>query len=331
MTVAVIVVNWNGGTLLRRCLEALARQTHPADRIIVVDNASTDDSLERAEPFLGGAQVIRLNENVGFARANNLAAAAAADFDALALLNPDAFADARWLEALVGAAERHPVYGSFASQMRLAATPEILDGAGDAYHVSGRAWRRGYGSSAADWPAHDAEVFAPCAAAALYRRSAFDDVRGFDERYFCYFEDVDLGFRLRLKGHPCLYVHDAKVDHVSSALTGRRSDFSTYHGERNIVWTYLKDMPGWLLWWYLPQHIVLNLVSLVFYASRGQAGVVWRAKLDAIRSLPAIIRERGEVQRSRRVDVDVVRRALTHGMTGPYLRRYSSSVEQPVP
>lgn len=331
MTVAVIVVNWNGGTLLRRCLEALAGQTRPADRVIVVDNASTDGSLERAEPFLGGVQVIRLNENVGFARANNLAAAAAAGFDALALLNPDAFADTRWLEALVGAAERNPAYGSFASQMRLAATPEILDGAGDAYHVSGRAWRSGYGLSAAEWPPHDADVFAPCAAAALYRRSAFDDVQGFDERYFCYFEDVDLGFRLRLKGYPCLYVHDAKVDHVSSALTGRRSDFSTYHGERNMVWTFLKDMPGYLLWWYFPQHIVLNLASLAFYVSRGQARVVWRAKLDAISVLPAVIRQRSEVQRSRRVSVAVLRRAFTHGVMAPYLRRYSSSAQQPVP
>lgn len=331
MTVAVIVVNWNGGTLLRRCLEALASQTRSADRVIVVDNASTDDSLERAEPFLDGVQVIRLNENVGFARANNLAAGATLGFDALALLNPDAFADARWLEALVEAAERHPAYGSFASQMRLAASPDVLDGAGDAYHVSGRAWRSGYGSPAATWPAHDAEVFAPCAAAALYRRSAFDDVQGFDERYFCYFEDVDLGFRLQLKGYPCLYVHDAKVDHVSSGLTGRRSDFSTYHGERNMVWTFVKDMPGHLLWWYLPQHLVLNLVSLVFYASRGQAGVVWRAKLDAVRALPAVIRQRGEVQRSRRVGVDVLRRAFTHGVMAPYLRRYSSSARQPVP
>lgn len=331
MTVAVIVVNWNGGTLLRRCLEALAGQTRRADRVIVVDNASTDDSLEQATSCLDGVQLIRLNENVGFARANNLAAAAAAGFDALALLNPDAFPDARWLEALVGAAERHPAYGSFASQMRLAASPEILDGAGDAYHVSGRAWRSGYGSPAATWPPHDTEVFAPCAAAALYRRSAFEDVQGFDERFFCYFEDVDLGFRLRLKGYPCLYVHDAKVDHVSSALTGRRSDFSTYHGERNMVWTFVKDMPGYLLWWYLPQHLALNLVALVFFVSRGQGGVVWRAKWDAVRALPAVIKQRREVQRSRRVGVDVLRRVFTHGVMGPYLRRYSSSAGQVAP
>ncbi len=98
-----------------------------------------------------------------------------------------------------------------------------------------------------------------------------------------------------------------------------------------MVWTFLKDMPGYLLWWYLPQHIVLNLVSLAFYASRGQAGVVWKAKLDAISALPALIRQRSEVQRSRRVSVDVLRRAFTHGVMGPYLGRYSSSAQQPVP
>lgn len=329
MTVAVVIVNWNGGPLLRRCLDALCAQTRPPDRVIVVDNASTDDSLAQAEGVLAGVEWIRLPENVGFARANNIAARSAAAFDALALLNPDAFADTRWLEALVGAAERHPAYGAFASQIRLADSPDLLDGAGDAYHVSGRAWRRGHGCAAADWPAGDAEVFAPCAAAALYRRAAFEEVQGFDERYFCYFEDVDLGFRLQLKGYRCLYVHAARVDHVSSALTGRRSDFSTYYGERNMVWTFVKDMPGSMLWLYLPQHILLNLVSLVFYASRGQSAVVWRAKRDALKGLPTVIRQRRTVQRTRRVAAAAIRRVLMRGITVPYLRRYSAQPMHP--
>lgn len=330
MTVAVVIVNWNGGPLLRRCLEALAGQTRRPDHVIVVDNASTDDSLGRAAGALAGVELIRLPENVGFARANNIAARAAAAFDALALLNPDAFAEAGWLEALVDAAERHPAYGAFASQIRLADSPDLLDGAGDAYHVSGRAWRSGHGRPVADWPTGDAEVFSPCAAAALYRRAAFDEVQGFDERYFCYFEDVDLGFRLQLQGYRCLYVDAARVDHVSSALTGRRSDFSTYHGERNMVWTFVKDMPGSMLWLYLPQHILLNLVSLAFYASRGQSGVVWRAKRDALRGLPAVIRQRRMVQRARRVTPASIRRVLIRGVAAPYFRRYTAQPFPPI-
>ncbi len=145
MTVAVLIVNWNGGDLLRRCLESLEKQRRPADQIVVVDNASTDDSLARAAGLLTRVSLVRLKENVGFARANNIAAREAKDVDALVLLNPDAFADPGWLEALVAAAEREPAAAMFASQMLLASDPDRLDGAGDSYHVSGRAWRNGHG------------------------------------------------------------------------------------------------------------------------------------------------------------------------------------------
>jgi GT2 family glycosyltransferase len=327
MTVAVLVVNWNGGGLLHSCLKSLAHQRRRPDHVVVVDNGSSDDSLLRAEPFLQGVEVIRLPRNVGFARANNIAARAASRYDAFALLNPDAVAEPEWLEALAGAAEREPEIAGFASQMRLTAAPEFLDGAGDSYHVSGRAWRNGHLVASADWPASDVEVFAPCAAAALYRRDAFEDIAGFDEQYFCYFEDVDLGFRLRLRGHRCLYVHSAIVQHVSSALTGYRSDFAVYHGERNAVWTFVKNMPGPLLWLYLPQHLALNVAALVYYPWRGQGKAVFKAKLDAVRGLPSVIRRRRLVQRTRRVDSWLLRRAMRRGLGVPYVGRYSASAQ----
>lgn len=317
MTVAVLVVNWNGGDLLRQCLESLERQRRRPDHVIVVDNNSTDDSLRLAERALHDAELIRVPENVGFARANNIAAQAARRFDALALLNPDAFAEPAWLETLVTAAERDPNTAAFASRMLLASAPEYLDGAGDSYHVSGRAWRNGHRAPAANWPAADVEVFAPCAAAALYRSAAFHEVGGFDEQYFCYFEDVDLGFRLRLRGHRCLYVHTAVVRHMSSAVAGYRSDFAVYHGERNAVWTYFKDMPSSLLWLYLPQHVALNLASLLYYPWRGQGRVVFRAKLDAVRGLPSVLRRRKLVQGSRRVNAWTLRRAFSRGLAAP--------------
>jgi GT2 family glycosyltransferase len=323
VTVAVLIVNWNGGDLLSRCLSSLAQQQRSPDHVIVVDNASSDDSLQRADRLLRDVETIRLPTNVGFARANNIAAQAARRFDALALLNPDAFPEPAWLAALVGAAEREPTVAAFACQMLLASDPEYLDGAGDSYHVSGRAWRNGHGVPSSTWPAADAEVFAPCAAAALYRREAFEEVDGFDEQFFCYFEDVDLGFRLRLRGHRCFYVHTAVVRHVSSALSGYRSDFAVYHGERNAVWTFVKNMPGPLLWVYLPQHLALNLAALLYYPWRGQGGVVLRAKLDALRGLPSVLGRRRAVQQGRRVDAWTVRRALRHGLAAPYMARYS--------
>jgi len=326
VTVAVLVVNWNAGPLLARSLQSLARQTRAPDRIVVVDNASSDGSLDLAAPYLGGAEIIRLKENIGFARANNIAARAAGAVDALALLNPDAFPEPAWLAALVDAAARRPGFAAFASQLRLDAAPDRLDGAGDSYHVSGRAWRNGHNAPIATWPAAESEVFAPCAAAALYRRAAFEEIGGFDERFFCYFEDVDLGFRLRLRGHRCVYVPDAIVRHVSSALSGYRSDFAVYHGERNAVWTFVKNMPGPLFWFYLPQHLALNLAALGYYPWRGQGRVVWRAKRDAMLGLPAALRERRAVQQ-RRVEWRALRRAMVRGITAPYVSRYGFPTE----
>jgi len=325
LTVAAIVVNWNSGDLLRQAVESLARQRRRPDHLIVVDNASRDDSLLRAAQLLGNAQVIRLDRNVGFAAANNLAAQEARRFDLLALLNPDAVAEPEWLEALVAASEREPDVASFASQMLWTAAPEMLDGAGDSYHVSGRAWRNGYRTPRARWPAADEEVFAPCAAAALYRREAFADAGGFDERYFCYFEDVDLGFRLRLRGHRSRYVHAAIVRHAGSALVGERSDFAVYHGQRNLVWTYVKDMPTPLLWAYLPQHVAVNIAAWLFYAKRGQSGVVLKAKVDALRGLRSVLRERKAVQAGRRATVSNLRAAMNRSIAKPYVNTYDRS------
>jgi len=324
--VAVLIVNWNGGPLLSRCLQSLGTQRRAPDRVVVVDNASTDESLALAGPWLQTAHVIRLDENTGFARGNNIAAAAAGDVDALALLNPDAFAEPGWLEALVAAAERAPDVAAFASQIRLDAAPGLLDGAGDSYHVSGRAWRNAHGQPLASGPATDVEVFAPCAAAALYRRHAFEEAAGFDERLFCYFEDVDLGFRLRLRGYRCLYVPTAVVRHVSSALSGYRSDFAVYHGERNMVWTFLKNMPAPMLWLYLPQHLALNAASLFFYPLRGQGRAVWRAKRDAVRGLRAVLEQRRAMPPP--ADWRAVRRAMVRGAAAPYVSRYAVPIER---
>lgn len=232
--VAVIIVNWNGWPYLRRALEAVAALERPADRVIVVDNASTDGSAAVASAF-AGVELIALPDNRGFAEANNIAAALAADCEWLAFLNPDAFPDPSWLERLLEAAAAAPDCTMFASELRDAQNHQRLDGVGDAYHVSGLCWRIGHGRALGDVAATPHEVFSPCGAAALFRRDAFDDVGGFDPSFFCYVEDVDLGFRLRLRGHRCLYVPGAVVYHVGSGLSGRFSAFAVYHGHRNLV------------------------------------------------------------------------------------------------
>ena len=196
--VTVIVVNWNGEQFLRRCLDALMRQTVKPHEIIVVDNASSDKSVEIVRQF-SSVRLLALEENTGFARGNNLAIEAACqESEWIALINPDAFAEPRWLEALLAAKNANPPFNVFASKLVRADDHGLLDGIGDAYHMSGRVWRVACGDSVSVSSDRIHEVFSPCAAAALYKRSALREIGGFDEDYFCYLEDMDLGFRLRL-------------------------------------------------------------------------------------------------------------------------------------
>jgi len=185
----------------------------------------------------------------------------------------------------------------------------LLDGEGDDYHVSGLAWRLKYNQPV--FPAGEPyEVFSACAAAALYPRQEFLDAGGFDESYFAYIEDVDLGFRLRLRGLTCMVVPVAVIHHVGSASTGKASDFSIYYGHRNLVWTFVKDMPSVLFWVYLPLHLASNCYSLISYTLRGRGRLIWKAKLDALRGLSLVLRNRRAVQSQRRVPIREIRRAF---------------------
>lgn len=307
-----MIVNANAGAYLERTLAALGRQSLAPARIILIDNASTDGSVDGVEERHPGVEVIRLGDNLGFAAGNNLGVTAAEDCQWVALLNPDAFAEPDWLERLMQSAAANPRYSFFGSRMLSASRGARIDGTGDVYHVSGLAWRRDHGRPTTIAPPAG-EIFSPCAASALYRRDAFLEVGGFDERFFCYFEDSDLSFRLRLAGHRCLYVPDAVVHHVGSVTAGRQSDFTLYHSHRNLVWTYAKNMPAPLVWLYLPQHLLVNVVSLLSFSLRGHGRALLTSKWDAIRELPAILAERKRIQRGRKVGTRELRALMASG------------------
>lgn len=314
-TVAVIVVNLNAGAYLARTLESLERQTVRPQRVILVDNGSTDGSLDGIPDRFPFVELVQPGKNLGFAGGNNLAARMADGSDWIALLNPDAFPRADWLERLLAAAESEPGYVMLTSTLVLAGDTDRLDGTGDVYHTSGLAFRRDHGRLAANVQRPTGEVFAASGAAGFYRRDVFLEAGGFDERYFCYLEDVDLAFRLRLAGHRCLYVADAVVEHVGSATTGRVSAFTIYHSHRNLVWTYVKNMPGALFWLYLPAHVVVNVAAVVGFSLHGQARAVFRAKRAALAGLPEMLADRRRLQRERRVGALELRRLMGKGRT----------------
>ena len=319
-SVCVIIVNYNSGELLKRCLKCLEGQTFRRFHTLLVDNGSTDESITSLKANLNRFQLILNRCNIGFAAANNLAIREA-KAEWVALLNPDAFPEPEWLSNLMRAARNRPGYSFFASKLISADNPRVLDGAGDNYHVSGLVWRRGHGNTAQGNMNELREVFAPCAAAALYRRSALIEAGGFDEDFFCYVEDVDLGFRLRLAGHRCLYVPQAVATHVGSATTGNNSDFCVYQGHRNLVWAFVKDMPGILFWLLLPLHVLLNLLTIVWFALRGRGGIIWRAKRDALLGLPKMWRKRQHIQKTRIASIGEIWRQLDKRMITTKLAR----------
>jgi GT2 family glycosyltransferase len=319
--VGVVVVTYQSEAVVERALSCLWRQRHLPDRVLVCDNASTDATLQ----LLGDSgrnapvplEIVANVVNVGFAAANNDAVRRLADCDLVALLNPDVFVEPEWLAALLHAAAGHPEAASFASRLMLDGEPGCLDGAGDVYHVSGLHWRHGHGRRVERVPealtSH--HVFSACAAAALYRRADWVREGGFDERFFCYAEDVDLGFRLQRSGRACWYVADAVAHHLGSASSGVRSAFAVYHGHRNLEWTFVKNMPARLAWRYAHRHCIALLAGLLAAAARGRLRPYLRAKRDALRRWREFAADRPRPEEGSRAVQCLDRRSLFgHGL-----------------
>ena len=303
--ISVIILNYNAGDWLARSVASVAAQTLADFECFVVDNNSTDGSIDALPPLDDRFTVIRLDENTGFAKGNNIGAAKASG-QWIALLNPDAFARPDWLEHLIAETD-HPDVTMVGSTQYMALEPGIYDGAGDCYHVTGLAWRAKFGHKVGnDGDSADkgiaCEVFGPCAAAALYHRKTFTRLGGFDERFFCYHEDVDLAYRMRLDGGICIQSAAAKVDHISSGISGRASDFAVYHGTRNRIWTWYKNTPALAMLITGPAFLALNAALLLWSSFRpGRFKPTFRGMRHGFKGLSAIKDSRRAVQSKRKI------------------------------
>jgi GT2 family glycosyltransferase len=300
---SIIILFWNNEQYIRKCLTSLLNQTWKDFEIIFIDNGSDQPLSFDINIDFPTLKIIslKLPENIGFAAGNNYGSEHA-NGKYLVLLNADAFPQQNWLERVRIAIEKFPD-SFFASKLVMADDPTRLDGTGDVYHFTGLVWRKNHNRLADKVTLKEGEVFSACGAAAIYPKEAFDKVGGFDSDYFSYVEDVDLGFRLRLAGYKCIFLPDGIVHHVGSGSTGKRSDFSVYYGQRNLVWTFVKNMPGILLWLLLPIHIFTNLLMIIFSCFRNQEKVSVKSKIDAIVNLPIYLRKRKNVQQSKNVSI----------------------------
>ena len=316
------MVNWNRKALLEACLRSLAGQSGVSFEVIVVDNGSTDGSADLAGDGFG-ARVLRNPENRGFCAANNQGIAVARG-EFIALLNNDAEAEPGWLAALHAACSSSPEIGMAASKVLVWEDPRRIDKAGHLIFPDGQ--NRGRGTGALDQGQYDREeeVLWPDGSAAMYRKKMLDQIGGFDEDFFAYGDDAELGLRARLAGWRCLYTPDAVVRHHRGSTLGKDSVRRLELIERNRLLLALKLFP-WSLLLLNPFYFVLRVAAGVAKAGAGggdtahfpgirgklaMAGALLRGDLQALRLAPRILRKRRQLRSIRRLAPGEVRRLI---------------------
>jgi GT2 family glycosyltransferase len=325
-SVSIIVVNTNDSPYVEACLESLESAGGGYREIIVVDNGSTDGSPETIETRFPEVRLIRAGANLGFAGANNLGARAASG-DILILFNPDAFATPGWLEALLA---------PFADASVCVASPKIyrgkpldtttIDSAGcDLEFPLGEGPPRGYFEPDRGQFEEPADVAYCSGAAFAIRRTTYEEFEGLDESFFCYAEESDLCWRVRMRGFRCVYEPTSLVYHIGSANFGARSGRKLYFQTRNRIRMCLQNyaLPNALL--FVPYEIVHGLcviAATMLLASYRELGFAYaRAWVSALRSLPATLRTRRARQRTRTLpDREVLRLHRRVGLIATLLR-----------
>jgi GT2 family glycosyltransferase len=300
---SIVIVNWNGRRFLDPCLNAVAAQEGVAAETILVDNGSTDGSAAYVAERFPWVRLVALKQNLGFAGGNN-AGVQEARGRFVAFLNNDTVPERDWLRRLLdGTSGDDAVLAT--SRIVYMHDRGVIDSAGDGMLRWGGAFKRHHGGRIETAPP-SGDVFGVCGAACVIARRVFDELGGFDERFFVSHEDVDLSYRARLLGYRCRYVADSVVAHHGSATLGRASRVAVFHGQRNLEWVYLKNTPTSLLLRTLPGHVVYTIAAAVHFARAGLFGTFVRAKIAALAAVPRVLRQRMHVQRTRRVDAAAI-------------------------
>jgi GT2 family glycosyltransferase len=309
--VTVIIPTYNQSKLLQICLQHLESQTFQSFEILIVYNGEQDQTSS-VSPATRKVKRIQLPRNEGTAAALNRGLAECRDSPYVFLLNDDTEVEPDCLALLVKSLEDDPASSVAAPKLLQGSNPLLFDGAGDEVLLGGGAYRVGRGQVDEGQFDRREPVLGACAAAALYRRSLFDDIGTFDEDYFAYLEDVDLSLRALLRGHRSLFVPEARVRHRGSATFG-----SSFHPEiirlttRNRILTVIKNYPLPVLLRILPRMIIFQILWMGF-AIRQRAFLAWcRGLLGAVPALPKTIGKRNRTMRAKTISNHQLLRKLT--------------------
>lgn len=307
---SVIIPHYNGARYLPPCFNALRAQTYPHLEIILVDNGSTDESLELTRRDFPEVKILETGQNLGYAAVNF--ALAHAQGDIIIPLNNDTEVAPGWAQALVNALQAYPDAGVVASKMLLFDRRDTLHSAGDGFGTNGIPINRGVWQK--DWGQFDADtyIFGACGGAAAYRRTMLADIGFFDEDYFMYLEDVDLNWRAQMAGYRAVFAPDAVVYHHLSASGG--GVIASYYTGRNTIFMLAKNLPGPIFKRYW-QAIIKAQLKITVDALRAWRGEAARARLQGqlagLWGLPRWLAKRKAVQQARRVDDTYLENLLT--------------------
>lgn len=303
--VSVITINYNGTEFVSGWLRGLSSQTFRDFELIVLDNGSTDSSLDviRKEldrcKFESPVKIIPLDHNAGFAR-GNVVAFQQSEAEFVALLNNDTISAPGWLGALFDKMGSDRSVGICASKMIRFGT-DLIDSAGDGFSQALKGFKRGEGRSQNLYTKPEF-VFGACAGAALYRRKMMDEIGFFDEDFFLIQEDTDLNLRAQLAGWKVLFVPEAVVYHKVRSTIGEMSDTAVYYTLRNSEWVRLKNIPFAVFLRCLPLFLLGALSEFIYFALRhGRPGLYFKAKKDALSNISKFVAKRKKVLSTKKV------------------------------
>lgn len=287
----IVIPTFNGRAMLEGCLDSIRCQTLREYAVTVVDNGSTDGTIDALRDRFPEVRLVAMGRNTGFSAAVN-AGIRAGSAPLVFLLNNDTELAADCLQQLIEAADREPAAAFFAARMLSFRQREILDGAGEGFLRGGAGYRLGtmepYGSP------YDQErtVFGACAGAALYRRELLAEIGLFDEDFFAYLEDVDFNLRARRAGATCRYVPAARVYHIGSATTGSKfNDLTIRLSTRNSFYVLLKNYPLAMLLRLAPVILVYQVLWLLFVVKKGQLRPYWAGITDMLGNASSVRRK----------------------------------------
>jgi GT2 family glycosyltransferase len=332
--VSIIIVNCNGRGFLQGCLESIFNQSCSDFEIIFIDNGSTDDSVQYVKEKFPDVIIIENRENLGFARANNQGIAIAKG-KYIALLNNDTVVDREWIKSLLAKAESSSEkVGMWAGKILSMQEPGKIDSVGGLM-ISPDGIAKGRGRLEEDVGQYDNddEVFIPSACAALFKKEMLDEIGLFDEDFFAYCEDTDIGLRARLAGWRTVSVPKAVVYHYYSGTTGKYTSMKAYLVERNHVWLAVKNFPLSRLLFF-PFYTIWRYMFQVYgiLLKRGAGGrfvedfsgarlfiILVKAFWSALGGIPMMARKRHSVQ---------AKRAVSKKEISDWFKRYGLSMKE---